>query len=91
MVAVTIEDLTSEDIDQLRELIDALPLRTHAPLIYKVLRALPIFRPADLAPKATLAESLTHVLGTEMRITAHTEAGKAMLPTLIAHLTGTKQ
>jgi hypothetical protein len=81
-------DLTPKEVALLREGMDNLPLRPFAPIVVKVLLALPL---EDVPPELHTEGVTIAKLSNGMTLEAHTRKGKAMLPTLIAHLTGTKQ
>jgi len=69
-------DLTSRDIEQLRELMDNLPLNPYGPLVVTVLKALP------LDSRGSLPTSYCDTPPT-VNISALTDKGKAAMPALI--------
>ena len=73
-------ELTPKEIDQLREVMDAQPLRPYAPLIVKVLKALPFESEAAQGPdSARPTLSALEGLGRGFQLTARTPRAVPMV------------
>lgn len=77
-------DLTAKEIEQLREVMDALPLNPFAPLINKVLAALPFTESAGPTSAGTAVVPGPDSPGFQLH--ACTEKGRERLPDVLRRL-----